>query len=374
MTRSSSVTPETFATFGDLLKFLRRRAGWIPFVFVLPLLAFGFVLIAACASAPRATLTPEPAVDAFTMNQRIGRAINLGNALEAPTEGEWGVVLKEEFFQLIQDAGFTAVRIPVRWNAHAETSAPYTIAPDFFKRVDWAVSQALARGLVVVLNIHHYEEMMQDPQANTERFLGLWKQIAEHYQNYPSALMFELLNEPNSRLGAKTWNDLIAATLPVVRASNPTRKIVVGPAQWNSYQALQDLRLPADDLQLIVTFHYYEPFQFTHQGAEWVDGSAAWLGTDWTGSRAQKQTLQFHFDGVAQWAKDNQRPIFLGEFGAYRKADLASRARWTAFVAREAEKRGFSWAYWEFCAGFGVFDQSSGAWNEPLLQALLPPQ
>jgi len=104
-----------------------------------------------------------------------------------------------------------------------------------------------------------------------------------------------------------------------------------------------------------------------------VDGSDAWLGTEWAGTSPQKRSLQFDFDVVAQWAKDNERPIFLGEFGAYSKAALASRARWTAFVAREAEKRGFSWAYWEFCSGFGVYDQSSGVWNEPLLQALLPP-
>jgi len=345
----------------------------IPFIAMLTRFVFVCALGAACAGTPTPAPTPEPPVDAFTMNQRIGRAVNIGNALEAPTEGEWGVAVKEEFFQLIKDAGFTAVRLPVRWNAHAETSAPYTIAPDFFKRIDQVMDQALSRGLVVVLNIHHYEEMAQDPQANTERFLGLWKQIAEHYQAYPNALVFELLNEPNSSLGAKTWNNLIAATLPVVRASNPTRNIVVGPGEWNNPRALKDLSLPADDQHLIVTFHYYAPFQFTHQGAEWVTGSDAWVGTDWAGSSAEKQSVQFDFNLVAQWAKDNARPIFLGEFGAYSKADLDLRARWTAFVARQAEKRGFSWAYWEFCAGFGVYDQGSGMWNEPLRQALLPP-
>jgi endoglucanase len=308
------------------------------------------------------------------MNQRIGRAVNLGNALEAPAEGEWGVVLKEEFFQLIQGAGFTAVRIPTRWSAHAQTEAPYTIDPEFLQRVDWAVEQALSRGLVVVLNIHHYEEMALNPAAHRDRFLGLWKQIAEHYQSYPNHLLFELMNEPNGSLGAKLWNDLVVEALSVVRASNPVRNIVVGPVEWNNPRALRDLKLPADDQHLIVTFHYYAPFQFTHQGAEWVQGSGSWLGTEWTGSNAQRQSVGYDLDVVAQWATENQRPIFLGEFGAYSKADMASRAQWTAFVAREAESRGFSWAYWEFCAGFGVYDQSSGVWNQTLLQALLPPQ
>jgi endoglucanase len=65
--------------------------------------------------------------------------------------------------------------------------------------------------------------------------------------------------------------------------------------------------------------------------------------------------------------------VYLGEFGAYSRADMASRARWTARVVREAEARGFGWAYWEFGAGFGAYDRATGTWRQPLLDALLPP-
>lgn len=335
-------------------------------------LGLALMLVAACTAAPAPTPTPEPPVDAFAMNQRLAHTVNLGNALEAPNEGEWGVTLKEEFFQLIQTAGFTAVRLPVRWSAHALEAEPYTIDPEFFKRVDWAVAQALENNLAIVVNMHHYEAMALDPAGHQARFVALWKQIAEHYQSYPNALLFEPMNEPNGQMVASRWNDLIASTLPVIRATNPTRNIVIGPANWNDLQALDELNLPADDQHLIVTFHYYQPFQFTHQGAEWVQGSGDWLGTEWTARSAQKQTVQYHFKLVAQWAEANKRPIFLGEFGAYSKADMDSRARWTDFVAREAEAHGFSWGYWEFCSGFGVYDLASGQWNEPLKQALLP--
>ena len=37
-----------------------------------------------------------------------------------------------------------------------------------------------------------------------------------------------------------------------------------------------------------------------------------------------------------------------------------------------ASTRGFSWAYWEFGAGFGVYDREAKAWVEPIRQALLP--
>lgn len=323
---------------------------------------------------PSPTATPEPAVDAVTMNQRIGRAVNIGNALEAPSEGEWGVYIQDEFFTLIKGAGFTAIRLPVKWNAHAATSAPYAIDPTFFARVDHVIQTALAQDLVVIVNIHNYDEMMQDPTGQSERFKAIWQQIAEHYQAYPQNLLFEFLNEPNTALSDKLWNGILADTLSVVRASNPDRNIVVGPVQWNSYRSLKDLKLPEADQHLIVTFHYYDPFQFTHQGAEWVNGSGAWLGTTWAGTSNDKSNLKFDFDTVAAWAKENNRPILLGEFGAYSKADMADRARWTAFVARQAEAHNFSWAYWEFCSGFGLYDLGTGQWRQPLLDALIPPK
>ncbi|MBN1813253.1 MAG: glycoside hydrolase family 5 protein, partial [Anaerolineae bacterium] len=320
---------------------------------------------------PAATaVVPSPAVDAYERNARLGRGVNLGNALEAPQEGEWGVVLQEEYFDLIAEAGFDSVRIPIRWSAHAEPDAPYTIDPVFFMRVDWAVDQALSRGLLVVLNIHHYEEIMENPQGQRERFLALWEQIASHYQGYSLDLLFELLNEPMGELTEDLWNEMLGEALDVVRQTNPQRDIIVGPVNWNSLYALHGLELP-EDRHIIVAFHSYDPFEFTHQGAEWVSGSEAWLGTTWEGSLAQERAITRAFDLAAVWAEAHDRPLTLGEFGAYSKADMESRALWTAFVARQAEARGMSWAYWEFCAGFGVYDASRRTWNEPILEALL---
>jgi len=303
----------------------------------------------------------------------LGRGVNLGNALDAPQEGEWGVTLKESYFEQIKTAGFDSVRIPVRWSAHAESSPPYRIDPKFFDRVDWVIRQALQRRLQAVLNMHHYNEIFEQPDAHRERFLALWKQIAEHYQDQPPALLFELLNEPNSKLLADKWNRLLAETIAVVRRSNPTREIVVGPVAWNGIKELPTLELPEKDRHLIVTVHYYNPFHFTHQGASWAGpDSQQWLGTKWTGTPAEKKGVQRDFDTAIAWAVKHHRPIWLGEFGAYSKADLESRARWTRFVADEALKRKMGFAYWEFCAGFGIYDPQRHEWIRPLKDALLP--
>jgi len=301
----------------------------------------------------------------------ISRGVNLGNALEAPIEGQWGVVIKDEYFKLIKDAGFDHVRIPVRWSAHTDTKPPYTIEKGFFERVDHVVDEALKNGLYVILNIHHYEEMMQSPEKHKDRFLKIWEQISVHYKDYPERLWFELLNEPCHYLNSKLWNQYLKEAIVIIRRTNPARKIVVGPTDWNSVYKLNELELPKDP-NLVATFHYYNPFKFTHQGAEWVNPSPP-VGTKWLGTELEKLLISGELDMAVEWSKKNNNiPLLLGEFGSYNKADMDSRVRWTSYVARSAEKRGIAWCYWEFCAGFGIYDPVREEWRYPLLKALIP--
>jgi endoglucanase len=309
--------------------------------------------------------------DVHAANRKLGRGINLGNALEAPKEGEWGVTLHADYFKAIKQAGFDTVRLPINWAAHARAEAPYTIDAKFAERIDWAIDQALANRLNIIVNIHHYGAMDSDPDRHLPRLIGLWEQIAARYKDRPAEVVFELLNEPHDKLSEGKWNAVLVKVLQTVRRTNPTRPVIVGPAQWNGIRALEKLQLPPDDRNLIVTVHFYDPFQFTHQGAPWSKGMDKWRGTKWTGSAEEQAAIRKWFDQAAAWAKKHDRPIFLGEFGAYEVADMASRARWARFVVREAERRGFSFAYWEFCAGFGAYDPKAKAWREPLRAALL---
>jgi len=312
-----------------------------------------------------------PTLQPTSISVTLQRGVNMGNMLEAPNEGEWGLYVQEEYFDLIKEAGFDFVRLPVRWNTHAQEEWPYTIDPAFFARVDEIVGWALERNLAVIVDFHHYEEMAWDPWGHKDRFLGIWKQVAEHYKDYPSNVLFELLNEPNGQLNAALWNEYSREALKIVRETNPTRDVVIGPVQWNAYDWVSTLDVPSDE-HLIVTFHYYLPFQFTHQGAEWVDGSDPWLGRTWNATDTEKAEIISHFNSVADWAKRTNTRILLGEFGAYSKADMESRAGWTEFVRSEAERHGFAWAYWEFGSGFGVYDPDARQWRDDLLRALIP--
>lgn len=198
------------------------------------------------------------------MNRRLGRGISFGNALGAAGGPEFQ--LRDHYFDVVRTAGFNTVRLPVRWSAHAGQSPPYRISPAFFGKVDWAVSQALRRDLNVVLNVHHHHELNDAPHGHRARFLALWSQIAAHYAGWPRQVYFELFNEPRGAMTPQVWNEVLPAALAAVRGHDCDRIVIVGPAWMNDIGALPQLALPADD-RLAVTIHYYEPFEFTHQGA-----------------------------------------------------------------------------------------------------------
>ncbi len=346
------------------------KKGWFRIVLV----ALCLVMSAACESsesAMKAGKTPNP----FKRNKQLGRGVNLGNALDAPKEGEWGVVLKEEYFKLIKEAGFDSVRIPVRWSNHAMKEPPYTIDPKFMARVTWAVDNALAQGLPAMLNIHHYRELNIDPKPHKARFLSFWTQIAEHFKDYPDTLFLEILNEPDDKFTPELWNEWLAEAHAIIRRANPTKTIVIGSANDNWITYLEKLELPEGDTNIIATVHHYFPLEFTHQGAAWVswDDSTKWLGNKWMGTDEEKKAMTDIFDVGAAWSKKHNIPINLGEFGTYEKADMASRVRWTKFIADSATERGWSFHYWEFCAReFGFYSDATKKWNKPLLEALIP--
>ncbi len=299
------------------------------------------------------------------------RGFNLGNALEAPNEGEWGVTLQSSYFNEIAKAGFNTVRLPVRWNAHAAKQAPYTIDPKFLARVDWAVSEAKKNRLRVIIDFHNDDDAMKVGNPAQDQFVGIWSELAAHYAAEPvDQVWFELMNEPNG-MKAEDWNSLAAKALEAARKGNETRPVVVGPVDWNSIRKLKDLVLPKNDAALVVTVHYYDPMTFTHQGAEWVEGSSAWMGNRWMGTDAERATVDKAMTTVADWGKAQNRPMYLGEFGAYSKGKMEDRARWTDCVARTAEKHGIGWTYWEFCSGFGAYDPEKNQWREALEAALL---
>jgi endoglucanase len=206
---------------------------------------------------------------------------------------------------------------------------------------------------------------------NIKRFYSFWQQISDHYKNYPPEVYFDILNEPNMEMGAQLWNELIAKSLKIIRKSNPTRTVLVGTPNLGQSWTIGLLDLPKDDWNLIVQVHYYLPHLFTHQGLAYAHAEAS-KGMQWAGTPEEKEPIISDFNFCAKWSKDHYRPINLGEFGVNEYADLASRARYLTFIRQLADQNDFSFHVWAFREIFRVFDEETGKWQQPIVDALIP--
>ncbi len=309
---------------------------------------------------------------AFEVNDKLGRGINYGNMFEAPSEAAWGNPWKPAYARMIANLGFNHIRIPVRWEPDSRSSAtpPYTIKPIFLNRIKQVVDSALNNNLYAIINMHHHNDLFADPMGQKERFLAQWKQISAFFKDYPDSLLFEILNEPNGNVTASIWNDFAAEALDTIRVENPERIVLITTSNWGGLGGLPYLQLP-DDENIILTIHYYNPFHFTHQGAGWVAGSDAWLGTTWEDSKTERQVVKSDFAPLIAFSNQHNIPVHVGEFGSYSTADERSRSKWSTFIPRYIESLGFSWAYWEWSAGFGVYKPNTGQYVDYLKDALL---
>jgi endoglucanase len=333
------------------------------------------------------------------------RGVNLGNCYDAPSEGAWGTVISENHFKLAAEAGMDHVRLPVRFSTPARSlpDPPYTIKEEFFKKVDWALDQAAARNLSIIIDVHHFEEIHQDPAGQKARLYAFWKQIAERYADRPPTVAFEILNEPNGELKPKILNEITAEAIRIIRQTNPTRIIMADCYFWANAEHLASLELPAEDPNVVAQFHMYQPILFTHQSAPWMEPwyqtpgvifpgppatprkpveaakSQSWVVQWFNGYNTEPmatnpggpKTVFEHFDHAARYVAKTGKRVYLGEFGAIDFAEPQSRENYTWLVRTEAERRGIGWAYWDDGGRFKAMNTQAGTWNESLKRALL---
>src|SRR5258706_3599723 len=268
----------------------------------------------------------------------------------------------------IKQGGFDTVRVNLHAFEHMD--AEYRLDPAWLATLDKVIAAALAQKLTVILDEHNFSACGEKADACKPRLMAFWRQIGQRYKDADDAVVFEILNEPNGQLTEAVWNRWLVEALAVIRETNPTRNVIIGPVLWNNIERLDVLDLPKADRHIIATVHYYLPMEFTHQGAPWSTGTPK-VGIAW-GTPAERLRMKNDFALVQRWARAQDRPILLGEFGAYDKGDMASRAAYTAAAARKAESHGWAWTYWQFDGDFIVFDMKTDTWVKPLHDALIP--
>ncbi len=275
-------------------------------------------------------ITPQEAV------MQMQKGINMGNTLEPPLETGWNnPAAQEYYFDLYRDAGFDCVRIPVRWDQHTATQAPYLVHQSWMDRVEEVVDWGLTRDLFIIINAHHDDWIKQnydDPEMRA-RFDSIWSQISVRFKDKSEKLIFEVLNEPYGL--TKSQNDeMHQRIISIIRKTNPTRLIIFQGNEWGGSEELIAAQIPDDDY-VIGSFHSYDPYQFG------LLGNGTW------GMPVDYSTLEAKFIGVKNWSDANQVPVFLGEFGAVKSCDYNSRMKHYKAYVDFAQEYGFAYAVWD---------------------------
>jgi endoglucanase len=293
--------------------------------------------------------------------------MNLGSALEAPVEGEWGYMVRRTDLERLKEAGFDTVRLPVRWSVHTAETYPFKIDPNLFARVDEIVSWAEEIGLQIIVNVHHFDALNEDPDTHEPRLEAIWDQIATHYAGAPDHLIFETLNEPHTNMTIARTDIMNRKLLDRIRADHPERWVILGTGFWGNLSALEESDPPFDP-RAMLTYHEYSPFEFTHQGVSWADAKDT--GIRW-GTRKDVTEMLSELDKAVRVENRKGMPVFVGEFGVYQGVPMEQRARWTRTLRQGMEARGLAWCHWDFAGSLKVYDVEREAWLPDLKAALL---
>ena len=298
----------------------------------------------------------------------LGRGINI-LGYDGIWEGGRNAPFRLDNLTAIRRAGFSHVRINF---FGFKFMNPENVLDDIvLRRLDTVIEEVLARNLIPILDEHDTHVCQRDVSGCAEKLKAFWTQIAGRYAGKYPKLVFEILNEPGGQMTSTAWNALLNECLGIIRATNKTRPVIAAVLNVDD-MPVEDLVLPSDDRNLIVTFHYYAPIRFTHQGAPWSETFSRIGPLDW-GTTEDEQKARADFEKIRLWSEREKRPIYLGEFGVYEAAPSEARTRYLSFVARNADRLGWAWAYWQFDHDFAAFDSARQTWKPDILRALIPP-
>jgi len=315
----------------------------------------------------------------------INRGVNLPGYFIGPDPGRipFSPRLKDDF-QNLSTLGCDVVRLPIDFSAYTDGPPAYTLDPLVFELLDQAAEWADAAGIYLIFDYHFFHERKMDNDELKLFLLSIWRQVAEYFQGIHPHAAFEILNEPD-KISAGEWGEVFKLVIDEIRAVDRTRLIIVSPVQWGIPKALPGLP-EFSDSNIIYTFHFYEPFLFTHQGVSWLNPSlgplsgvpfppsagtppqlprelnGTWIeeSLGWYHIQGSEEKLLAELDAAAQWAEKRNVPLFCGEFGVYNQtANPQQRHYWYEFIRKALEERNIPWTCWDYRGDFGLFNKGS---------------
>ena len=307
----------------------------------------------------------------------------------------------------IKSLGCDVIRLPVNLHSMTSGSPSYTLDPLYVSFLDSVINWCEDLQIYLIIDNHSF-----DPNVNTSPDVGniltkVWSQTASHLKDRSDYILYEILNEPHG-ITTSAWGTIQNQVINAIRSKDTSHTIVVGGSGYNSYNELAGLPFYTDD-NLLYTFHFYDPFMFTHQGASWTAPSMeplsgvpfpydaatmpacpSVLNGTWVESNLNSYPTEGTVNHVKQlidiainFRNSRNVKVFCGEFGVYiPNSDATDRSYWYGAVRQYFEENDIPWTTWDYKGTFGLFTKGSNELfnhdlNVSLLQALdlnVPPQ
>ena len=296
-------------------------------------------------------------------------------------------LLKSTDFELLKKLGFTSIRLPVAFEYFEDK---HITDEEIFPHIDNIVKLCGLYGFKLVICYHSGSFNDANYLTETPRIANLWLKLSKRYTHVsPDKLFFELYNEP-PHIDPQKWKDAVYNIVTAIRKINKQRTLIIGASNYNSLYELSRFVRLADE-NIIYTFHFYEPFLFTHQGAEWVGNQESTIGVAFPYSAEKfpiinpkakntdgaKNYNEYPIDGneqsvrdklqiVKNWGNKYDVPLLCGEYGVYNKyADLDSRCRYIKAVRQSLKALNIPGMLWDYNGNFSIFNGAPSVDNLP---------
>jgi endoglucanase len=338
-----------------------------------------FVIIMQCVSAKSNPTPPTPRQTAFKRAKSLDNGISISWLEQTWNKDILSIKpIKNTDFALIKKLGFKSVRLPVAF-AYFETNK--IAIEKVFTHIDEVLEQCNTYGLKLII-VYHYGNLNDSNYlTETPKIINQWLKLTKRYiRESPEKVFFELYNEP-PHMNPKVWKDAAYNIATAIRQVDKKRTLIVGASNFNSIYELSRMERLADE-NIIYTFHFYEPFFFTHQGADWVGNQVATTGVPFPynaktypainpkviGTWGENNYYQYKTDGneqsvhdklqiVKNWGTKYDVPILCGEYGVYNKyADADSRCRYIKSARKNLKAMGIPGIMWDYNTNFSIFN------------------
>ncbi|MDR0863979.1 MAG: glycoside hydrolase family 5 protein [Candidatus Symbiothrix sp.] len=335
-----------------------------------------------------------------TKSFEIHNGINISHWLSQSKKrgNERATWFTREDVAFLAGLGYDHLRIPLdEEQMFTETGEK---EPEAFRLLHNALEWCAEFNLRAVVDLHilrsHYfnaevKPLFTDAVAQ-EQFYDCWRKLSGELNRYPNSMVaYELLNEPVAD-NSEIWNVILNRCASAIRQLEPERTLVIGSNSFQYYATVKELRLPENDPNFIISFHYYDPFLLTHYRAPWTNQKDITVAVHYPGKLVDEKNLskeeaealakigfrnetynreviESNFKQVVEVAQKHRLKMFCGEYGCINEVPLEDKVRWYRDVNSLFNQYGIARANWDYKGGFGIVRE--GIKQDEIIKAIV---